>query len=198
LARIRCGTRRERRGGCGNTRDRRRIDGIAIDIDRLGVTGCQDRREMLGQRQRFARRQDGENEIRGGDLFVACRGHACVARTRHRCFAAAGKCGENAHTMAMGVREDSGSKKVLKAEKFTLVFESLPDRKMRVGCVSWTDSEAISDGQVLEGRAKGRNSSSLGRSAGWMPPTGADRAWRNDVTGGPYHGVTSRHDVTRS
>ena len=64
---------------------------------------------MLRERQGFARRQDGKNEIRGGDLFLARGSHAGLARPRYGRFAAAGKRGEDAHAAAGQSFTDPGT-----------------------------------------------------------------------------------------
>ena len=84
-----------RRDDGGDPIDRLRIDGVAIDIDRLGVAGLERRLEALGQRHRVARRQDRQDEIGRRDLLVACGRHAGGFRPRRRLGAAALERGEH-------------------------------------------------------------------------------------------------------
>ena len=89
-----------RRDHRGNLLDRRRIDGVAIDIDRLGIVRGEDRRETLRQRERVARRQDRQNKVGRGDFLVACRHHAGLARPRRGGFTPARKACQDAHAVA--------------------------------------------------------------------------------------------------
>ena len=84
-----------RRDHGGDPFDRRRIDGVALDEDRLAVAGLEGRRETLGKRHRVAGRQDREDEIGRRDFLVARRREAVLLRPRGGLGAAAGQGGKH-------------------------------------------------------------------------------------------------------
>ncbi len=65
-----------RRDRGGEALDGTRGDRVAVDVDRLAVAGGERSGKALRQRDRIAGRQDRQDEIRGGDLFLARRNHA--------------------------------------------------------------------------------------------------------------------------
>jgi hypothetical protein len=88
---------------------RRRAHRVALDIDRLLVGGGKHRRQPLRQRQRLARRHNGEQEIRLHELRIGDRAHAGLARALLAGRAAAGKRSEHGNAVFGQAAADAGA-----------------------------------------------------------------------------------------
>ena len=120
----------ERRAGLGDDMADldlgRRAHRVAIDIDRLVVARPDQRRHLLGQRQRVARRQDRQEIVGARQFLVGHRDHAGGLGPLGALLAAAGERRDHPQAALHQPPADAGAHRALRNHRNCRIHDDIP------------------------------------------------------------------------